>query len=132
MFEEHQLESLSDIATVYRKMERSLGYRNMRFQEYMDVNGLDSGADALYHIDELRRWKEKCDKWQLDSDGVVLLARDNLPFSRIEQQLKYPRNRIILHSQCCLTLWSVDKRRCDIQEFHRNMQRMDANDLGLK
>lgn len=130
MFNEHQLESLSDIADTYRKIEASLGYRTMRFQEYMSSSGIDSGADALHRIDEIRRWQEQCGKWGLDPDGVVMLARDHSSISRIMRELRYPRSRVILHQQCCLTVWSVNMKRCGIEELHKNIERMGRDDLN--
>jgi hypothetical protein len=124
IFEDHQLESLSDIALVYRRIEASLGYRTMKFQEYMSSNGTGNGADALHHMDELHRWKRTCGKWNVDPDGTELLARDGAPIERIMRDLRMPRDRIILHAQCCLTIWSVEKSRCSSSELHKIMRVM--------
>jgi hypothetical protein len=132
IYEEHQLESLGDIALIYNKIARSLGYRTMRYQEYLNTTGMDSGADALYHMDELHKWRKQCEKWNLDPDGTELLARDGAPIERIVRELRLPRDRIILHSQCCLTVWSVNSHRCSSQELHNLMRTMDPEFVGGK
>lgn len=131
-FEDHQLESLGDIAAIFRRLERALGYRTMRFQEYISGGGVSDGIHALHLISELKRWCEECERWRLDTDTVVYLARDNLPISRIVQIMGYPRVRVLLHQQCCLTVWSIHKKRCGADELRLNMARMDRNDLGLQ
>jgi hypothetical protein len=128
IFEEHQLESLGDIAALYRRLERSLGYRTAKFQEYMGTGGLDTGASALFQIAQLTDWKNQCEKWNVDPDGTILLARDNAPIERIVRELRLPRDRIILHSQCCLTIWSMNEHRCSSEELHRILRNMHYED----
>lgn len=130
MFNDHQLESLSDIAELYRGLERVAGFRNMQFQEYVSSSGRSGGTHALELLQQLKRWKSGCDRWGLDSDSVVLLARDNLPIAHIMKILHYPRVRVVLHQQCCLTVWSIDKDRCGRGELEDNLERMNRNDLG--
>jgi len=125
IFEEHQLESLSHIAQTYHKIERSLGYRTMRFQEYTHTGGLDSGSVALHEIEVIGKWSKQCERWGLDPAGTVLLAREGAPIERIVRQLNLPRDRVILHAQCCLTVWSVNFHRCSSEELHKIMRIMD-------
>ena len=124
-FEDHQLESLGDIAIIYRKIDRSLGYKTVKFKEYVNVSGITDAMDAFHYIGEITRWKKQCEKWSLDPDGIELLARDNAPIEQISRELRLPRDRIILHAQCCLTIWSVNTKRCGIGELHKIMRNMD-------
>jgi hypothetical protein len=117
MFEEHQLESMGDISQRYRKLERSLGYRVMQFQEYLKSTGGGGGADGLYELESIVRWKKQCSRWTLDPGPAEYMIRDNCSIAAIIRHIGYPRDRVVFHIRGCLTVWSVNANRCGRAEL---------------
>lgn len=125
MFEDHQLESMGDIAQKYRKLESSLGYKTMQFEEYLSVSGGGNDAAGLHELESIIRWKKQCDRWTLDPHPAEYLIRDNASIASIVRHMKYPRDRVVFHIRGCLTVWSVNSRRCGSDELMPFYERIE-------
>jgi hypothetical protein len=117
IFEDHQLESMGDLSDKYRNLERSLGYRMMQYEEYLKNSGGGSGADGLYELEVIIRWKKQCLRWNLDPDPAEYMIRDNCAIAPIIRHTGYPRDRVVFHIRGCLTVRSVEARRCGSDEL---------------
>ena len=126
--DEHMLDSMSDIADTYQRLSVQLGFKSMRFQEYVRVqssqNVTDKAADL---VSSIASWRKTCSSRGLDPRTVMLVVADGMSISGVMRALHLCRPCVRVQLRACLSVWSLFRKRCDAKEVARSIYAVSAH-----
>lgn len=121
MLDEHMMDSLEDISSLYHRLASALGAKSMRFEETVGhvqtsahKNDLAAGLAM-----RLSGWHNACRKHGLESSMISDMVSEATSQNRLALRYKMRITHVRAHIRACLCVWSLFRKRCDGRELRR-------------